>query len=82
MNVITNLLRKIALFRSYVLILFRKFFPESRTNSIRFQISVLYTSILGIILIVFSGVLYVILSLALYVEPDYQLGSSTRQAGW
>jgi heavy metal sensor kinase len=41
-------------------------------DSIKFEVSFLYTLILGIILTFFSGVLYVILSTTLYHELDYE----------
>ena len=41
-------------------------------NSIRFEISILYTAILGLILVVFSGVLYLI-SNAFLQQVDHQL---------
>ncbi len=44
-----------------------------RMNSIKFEISVLYTLILGIILIFFSGVLYFLLAYTLYNELDSDL---------
>ena len=53
--------------------------PKAKANSIKFQISILYTSILGVILIVFSGVLYIILSHSLYVEPDYKLKQKAQE---
>jgi heavy metal sensor kinase len=42
-------------------------------NSIRFKISVLYTSILGAVLIVYSAVLFLTLSHALYTDLDQEL---------
>lgn len=44
-----------------------------RFNSVKFEISVIYTLILGIILITFSGVFYVITSRTLYRELDHEL---------
>ncbi len=42
-------------------------------NSIRFKISVLYTVVLGVILIIYSGVLYVSLQHILYSDIDGEL---------
>mgnify|MGYP000484879271 CR=1 FL=1 len=44
-----------------------------RFNSVRFKISVLYTSILGLILVVYSTFLYVSLHYTLYDELDSEL---------
>lgn len=44
-----------------------------RFNSIRFKISVLYVAILGVILIIYSSVLYLSLHYTLYGELDYEL---------
>ena len=43
-----------------------------KSNSIKFEISILYTAILGLILIVFSGVLYLISNAFLH-QIDQQL---------
>ena len=45
-----------------------------KSNSIKFEISILYTAILGLILIVFSGVLYLISNAFLH-QIDQQLKS-------
>ena len=44
-------------------------------NSIKFKISILYTFILGIILIVFSSFLYFSLQYTLYKDIDHELSS-------
>ncbi|MDP2653333.1 MAG: ATP-binding protein [Candidatus Omnitrophota bacterium] len=44
-----------------------------RLNSLEFEISVMYTVILGMILVVFSGLLYVMLFFTLYTEMDNEL---------
>lgn len=44
-----------------------------RINSIRFKISILYTLILGVILIIHSGILYFSLQLTLYSDLDDEL---------
>jgi len=51
----------------------KKSLPKIRFNSLEFEISVLYTIILGVILVVFSGMLYVMLFYTLYTELDNDL---------
>jgi heavy metal sensor kinase len=51
----------------------KKFFRSIKPNSIKFEISVIYTVVLGIILLAFSGVCYLILSRTLYLELDNEL---------
>ncbi len=48
-------------------------------NSIKFKFSVLYTVILGIILVVFSVVLYAILAFYLYQNIDFSLKLKARE---
>ncbi|VAX36742.1 hypothetical protein MNBD_UNCLBAC01-1256 [hydrothermal vent metagenome] len=53
--------------------LFKKIFSFLFIPSIYFEIRVLYTSILGIILIIFSGVMYLMLFRMVYSELDQEL---------
>src|ERR1700733_15274760 len=46
-------------------------------NSIKFEISILYTAILGLILVVFSGVLYIISNTFLH-QIDQQLKAKAQ----
>ncbi|OGW74626.1 MAG: hypothetical protein A2Z72_06160 [Omnitrophica bacterium RBG_13_46_9] len=48
-------------------------------NSIRFKISVLYVAILGVILVIYSGVLYLSLYHSLYDDLDNELLLKTRE---
>ena len=48
-------------------------FPSFHPNSIKFEISILYTLILGGILLIYSGVLYLLLSRTLYIDLDNDL---------
>jgi len=50
-----------------------------RFRSVKFEISVIYTSVLAIILIVFSGVIYVILAWTLYASLDNEVKSKARE---
>lgn len=57
-----------------------KFLPTViKFNSIRFKVSVLYTAVLGIILVIFSTVLYVILAYYLYQDIDNSLKLKSRE---
>ena len=51
----------------------RQFRATSHPKTLKFEIMVLYTLILGIILIMFSGMFYVILARTLYQELDNEL---------
>src|SRR4030042_2146412 len=48
-------------------------------NSIRFKISVFYVAILGVILVIYSGVLYLSLYHSLYDDLDNELLLKTRE---
>ncbi|MFH1384580.1 MAG: hypothetical protein ABIH47_06430 [Candidatus Omnitrophota bacterium] len=48
-------------------------------NTIRFKISVLYTTILGVFLIVYTSVLYITLYFNLYVAFDERLSDKTQK---
>lgn len=50
-----------------------------KINSIRFKISVLYTAVLGVILIVFSSLLYLSLKWTLYDDLDNELGVKAEE---
>lgn len=52
-----------------------------RFNSIRFKISILYTAVLGIILIVYSTFLYLSLQYVLYDELDNELNIKVQKIG-
>ena len=49
------------------------------SNSIKREISLIYTIILALILIVFSGVMYVILSMTLYKKLDMEVQLKARE---
>ena len=49
-----------------------------RLKSLKFQISVLYAFSLGVILLIFSGGLYLILSHTLYAELDNELKTKAQ----
>lgn len=49
------------------------FFRHKKIRSIHFEITILYTLILGVILIIFSGVLYFIIFRTVYTEIDREL---------
>ena len=51
----------------------KKFSVSFHPNSIKFEISILYTLILGGTLLIYSGVLYLILSRTLYTDLDNDL---------
>lgn len=50
-----------------------------KVNTITFKISILYTGILGAILLVFSGILYFSISYSLYANLDDNLELKTRE---
>jgi len=60
-------------------VFFNQAFRHFRIHSIRFEISIIYTVILGIILLVFSGVFYGILSRTLYAEFDGDLRAKAEE---
>jgi len=72
-----NIFNKISRYLFYIIrniiSLSKKFLSVFFTRSMYFEISVLYTLILGIILIVFSGVMYIMLFQMVYSELDREL---------
>jgi len=55
--------------------------PSLRFNSIRFKMSLLYVVILGVILIVYSAVLYISLRYLLYHDLDMELEAKAKEVG-
>ncbi|MBU4129114.1 HAMP domain-containing histidine kinase [bacterium] len=52
-----------------------------RFNSIKFKISILYTAILGVILIIYSGILFLSLHYTLYHDLDQELRVKAQEIG-